>query len=45
MKEQRVIITSLDFQVNDLLQKGWVIVSITAAHDGGKFCFILERNK
>jgi hypothetical protein len=53
MNDQKVIITDNAEDVNDLLKKGWHIVSITAQHVAtpnagayqpilGKFCFVLE---
>lgn len=52
-KEQKVIITESAREVNDFLDKGWTVVSITAQHvsitggydtkEFGKFCFVLER--
>lgn len=49
MKEQKVLITDSQFDVNDFIGRGWTVVSVTAQHvasgGGGKFCFVLERDK
>ena len=52
-KEQKVVITGNANGVNDLLDQGWKVVSVTAGHVStqynnydayyGRFCFILER--
>ena len=51
--EQKVIISDVEYNVQDLLNEGWKVVSVTAQHvsigggnyttNNGKFCFILER--
>jgi hypothetical protein len=49
--EQKFIITDNSYDVNDLILKGWRIVSITAQHVAtgsafsllGKFAILLER--
>ena len=51
--EQKVIISDVEYNVQDLLNEGWRVVSVTAQHvsigggnyttNNGKFCFILER--
>ena len=43
--EQKVVISSSQFDINDLLDKGWKIVSITAQYGISNLCFLLERNK
>lgn len=47
--EQKVIITDSQYDVQNFLDKGWKVVSVTAQHvsttNYGKFCFILERLK
>jgi hypothetical protein len=51
--EQMVIITDSQYEVNNLIEAGWAVKSVTAqivatggsSHLGGKFCFVLERNK
>ena len=45
------MITDSAFDVNQYLQKGWKVISVTAQHvatgnslkELGKFCFVLER--
>lgn len=52
MKEQKVIITDSQYDIQSFLDKGWTVVSVTAQHvstasscaEKGKFCFILERD-
>ena len=41
--EQKVIITDSQYDVQNLLDKGWEVVSVTAQHvsTNSKFCFIL----
>lgn len=54
--EQKVVITKDERTINDWLDKGWQIVSVTAqfvsvvsAHSSinekGSFCFVLKREK
>ena len=51
--EQKVIITDSQFDVQNLIDKGWRVTSVTAQHVSagqtyqvlGKFCFILERDE
>jgi hypothetical protein len=51
VKEQRVMITESELNVNQYLQKGWKVISVTAQHvasggsfkESGKFCFVLEK--
>lgn len=50
--EQKVIITDSQYDINNELEKGWKVVSVTAQYVvtgssfdvRGKFCFVLERN-
>ena len=53
--EQKVIITDSQYDVQNFLDNGWKVVSVTAQHvsiasgsyllaNNGKFCFILERS-
>jgi hypothetical protein len=51
--EQKVIITDSQSDINNELNKGWKIVSVTPQHVAngtnsfyevrGKFCFVLEK--
>jgi hypothetical protein len=43
--EQKVLITTSQYDVNGMIDKGWKVTSVTANHDNGKFCFILEKQK
>jgi hypothetical protein len=53
--EQKVIITDAQYTIQEYLDKGWRIVSVTAQHvsigggnsliNNGKFCFVLEKQK
>ncbi len=54
MKDQQVIITDSEKDINDKLGQGWTVVSVTAQHVSassthspqklrGKFCFVIER--
>jgi hypothetical protein len=51
MKEQKVIITDSQYDVNNLIKEDWKVISVTASHiatgssftSHGKFCFVLER--
>jgi len=52
MKEQKVIITSSQIEINGLISKGWFVISVTpqvvssvAGYSSmrGEFCFVLER--
>ncbi len=44
---QKVIITKSPTDINDWLERGWQIVSVTAQHVGttttGSFCFVIEK--
>lgn len=50
-KEQKFIITDSQYDVQNLLDKGWLIISVTAQHTAtgssfqvnGKFAVVLER--
>lgn len=53
--EQKVVITRDQSEINGYLQKGWIVVSVTAQNINyggnqyerqplGNFCFLLERN-
>jgi hypothetical protein len=51
--EQKVKITDTEYEIQNLINEGWRVVSVTAQHvsigggnyttNNGKFCFILER--
>lgn len=49
--EQKVIITNSQSDIQNLIDKGWRVISVTAQHVStgssyhleGKFCFILEK--
>jgi hypothetical protein len=52
---QKVIITSSEKTINDWLDKGWVVVSVTAQYVAmsntyssstihSNFCFVIEKN-
>ena len=45
--KHKVIITKSPADINDWLEKGWIVKSVTAQHVGttttGSFCFVLER--
>jgi hypothetical protein len=51
MKEQKFIITDSQYDVQNLIDKGWLVVSVTAQHIAtgssfqvtGKFAVLLER--
>jgi hypothetical protein len=51
MKEQKVIITESQYEIENLIKEGWRVISVTAGHiatgssftSHGKFCFVLER--
>jgi hypothetical protein len=47
MKEQKVIITDSQNDVNSYLDKGWVVVYVTPIHAGSfpKWCFVIEKQK
>jgi hypothetical protein len=47
MKEQKVVITDYAQMVNDYLDKGWIVVSVTASHQTTLkyFCFVIEKQK
>lgn len=42
---QTVLITTSQYDVNEMIDKGWKVTSVTANHHNGKFCFILEKQK
>jgi hypothetical protein len=52
--EQKVIITKSDRDVNDCLNHGWRVISVTSSHvsvggtssrtEHGSFCFVLGRD-
>ena len=43
-KEQKVIMTDKQFVVNELIDKGWRVASVTPPSPTcGEFCFLLER--
>jgi len=43
MKEQKVLITKSEIEINNLIQNGWKVISITAQSDD--FCVLFEREK
>jgi hypothetical protein len=54
--EQKVVITKNEKTINDLLNNGWQVVSVTAQFvsvsttyssfkEQGDFCFVLKREK
>lgn len=51
MKEQKIIITRDDFEINREIEHGWLVKSVTAQHCStgsptlmyGYFCFVLEK--
>jgi hypothetical protein len=43
--EQKALITTSQYDVNEMIDKGWKVTSVTANHHNGKFCFILEKQK
>jgi hypothetical protein len=50
-KEQKIVISHLQHEINELIDKGWTVVSITPQHVStassatakGEFCFLLEK--
>jgi hypothetical protein len=46
--EQKVIMTKSQADINDWLEKGWKVISVTPQHVGtntsGCFCFVIERS-
>lgn len=54
MKEQKIIITDKDSDINAEINRGWLVESVTAQHVStsssgwsnmyGKFCFVLVKN-
>lgn len=42
-KEQKVIMTDKQFVINELIDKGWTVVSVTPPNTDKEFCFVLER--
>lgn len=53
--KQKVVITDSQYEIQNLINEGWRVVSVTAQHvsisgssylsvNNGKFCFILERS-
>jgi transcriptional regulator of acetoin/glycerol metabolism len=49
MNEQKVLITNSEVEINNLINDGWKIISITAqlisANANGNFCVLLQKNK
>lgn len=52
MLEQKIVITQSEHEINNLLNEGWVVISVTAQYiEGfsygaeGNFCFVLQRTK
>lgn len=49
--EQKVIITKNSSTINDWLEEGWTVVSVTAQYivssswNEGAFCFVIQREK
>ncbi len=45
MKEQKVVITDYAEMVNDYLNKGWEVISVTASYvpTFKYFCFVLQK--
>lgn len=43
MKEQKVVITNEPRDINELVDKGWWVMSVVASQFA--FCFLLERKK
>lgn len=43
--EQKFIITWSQKEIQELLDSGWRVVSVTAIHEGGKVAVVLERSK
>jgi hypothetical protein len=51
MKEQKLIITESEKEINDWLDRGWEIVSVTAQHVStawcvkisGKFAIVIQK--
>jgi hypothetical protein len=45
--EQKVIMTKSQSDINEWLERGWRVKSVTAQHVGtntsGCFCFVIER--
>ncbi len=41
--EQRVLIKSNQYDINEMIDKGWRVTSVTANHFNGYFCFVLEK--
>ena len=44
MKEQKVIITNKQSDINDWIGRGWVIVSITAGHVASVNINVLQKD-
>jgi hypothetical protein len=43
-KEQKVVMTDKQFVINELIDKGWLVISVTPpSPNSGEFCFLLER--
>lgn len=43
-KEQKVIMTDKQYVINELIDKGWKVISVTPPSPTcGEFCFLLER--
>lgn len=48
MKEQKVLFTDNDRDINEYIDRGWYVKQMVAvSNDGsrGKICFLLEREK
>ena len=49
MKENKVVITSVESDVNKWLEQGWLVKTVISNHaDNGswtKWCFVLEKDK
>ena len=55
MTEQKIIITNDQDTINEMIDKGWVVKSVTSQHvstnggsfsstEIGKFCFVMEKS-
>lgn len=47
MKEQKVVITDSAYDINNYLDKGWEVISVTASYvpTFKYFCFVLQKQK
>ena len=50
MKEQKLLITDSTYDVNEWLDKGWEVISVTAQHvssgnytERGKFAILIQK--